>query len=192
MSRGIGHGRRDINMKGVKLMEIKSVILQTRNIIEMRAFYIDTLGFPLIREGENSFRFAVGSSELEFTSNDVDGNPYYHFAFNIPPNKFNEAKTWAKKRVSLNMEDGEDEIYFPHLPAHALYFDDPSGNVVEFIARYSVSGHSTEPFSIKSVLNVSEIGLTVDDVFCAGKSLSDIGVTERDNREISKRNLKTL
>jgi catechol 2,3-dioxygenase-like lactoylglutathione lyase family enzyme len=179
-------------MKGVILMEIKLVILQTKNIIEMRRFYINTLGFPLIKEGDNGFRFAVGSSELEFTSNEINGNPYYHFAFNIPANKFNEAKAWTKKRVNLNMEEGEDEVDFAHLPAHALYFDDPAGNVVEFISRHSVAENSTEPFSIKSVLNISEIGLTVDDVVSASKSLSDVGVIERDNGEISKKNLNFM
>jgi catechol 2,3-dioxygenase-like lactoylglutathione lyase family enzyme len=179
-------------MKGVILMEIKLVILQTKNIIEMRRFYINTLGFPLIKEDDNGFRFAVGSSELEFTSNEINGNPYYHFAFNIPANKFNEAKAWTKKRVNLNMEEGEDEVDFAHLPAHALYFDDPAGNVVEFISRHSVAENSTEPFSIKSVLNISEIGLTVDDVVSASKSLSDVGVIERDNGEISKKNLNFM
>ena len=66
----------------------------------------------------------------------VKGRPYYHFAFNIQSNMFNKAKSWVKEKVSLNLEDGEDEADFSHLPAHSLYFYDPSGNVVEYILRH--------------------------------------------------------
>ena len=84
-----------------------------------------------------------------FSSKEVEGDSYYHFAFNIPANKFSEAKVWAKERVSLLVEEGEDEANFVHLPAHALYFYDPAGNIVELISRQSVSEDSTETFSIK-------------------------------------------
>ncbi|MEH7391389.1 hypothetical protein V7164_14135, partial [Bacillus sp. JJ1474] len=87
-------------------MEIKSLVLQTKSLIEMKKFYIDTLGFSLINKDKDSFRIAVGTGELEFTTKEVKGNPYYHFAFNIPANKFYEAKSWVKERVSLLVEDG--------------------------------------------------------------------------------------
>ncbi|WP_419880448.1 VOC family protein [Peribacillus sp. B-H-3] len=103
-------------------MAIKSIVLQTNSLTEMKNFYINTLGFSLINEDKNSFRIAVGAGEFEFTTKDVEDNPYYHFAFNIPANKFNEAKSWAKERVSLLVEDGLDEANFAHFPAHALYF----------------------------------------------------------------------
>ncbi|MBM7602721.1 catechol-2,3-dioxygenase [Metabacillus crassostreae] len=100
-------------------MEIKSMTLQTTKLTEMKDFYINKLGFNLTEESDNSFRLAVGSSELEFTSNRViTSNPYYHFAFNIPSNKFIEAKKWIKERVSLNLEEGQDEIHFTKLQAH--------------------------------------------------------------------------
>ncbi|GAA0458353.1 VOC family protein [Alkalibacillus silvisoli] len=173
-------------------MEIKTMTLQTAKLTEMKDFYIKQLGFILIEENDDSFRFAVGSSELEFTSNGVTKNPYYHFAINIPSNKFIEAKTWIKERVSLNLEDGQDEVDFTHLPAHALYFDDPSGNVVEFISRHSMKTDQDKPFSIKSVLNISEIGVTVNDVYSAAGALNRVGVTERDNEVINKQNLNFM
>ena len=78
-------------------MEIKLVILRTKNLMEMKKFYVDTLGFSLINQDKISFRIAVVTSELEFTSKETVGNPFYHFAFNIPANKFREAKSWTKK-----------------------------------------------------------------------------------------------
>ena len=73
-------------------MEINLVVLRTKNLMQMKKFYMETLGFSLIKKDNDSFRIATGTSELEFTSKKVEGNPYYHFAFNIPANKFNEAK----------------------------------------------------------------------------------------------------
>jgi catechol 2,3-dioxygenase-like lactoylglutathione lyase family enzyme len=173
-------------------MEIKTVVLFTKNVVQMKKFYSDVLGFSLLNEDKNSFRIAIGTSELEFSSKEVEGSPYYHFAFNIPANKFNEAKVWTRERVSLLDEDGEDEVNFVHLPAHAFYFYDPAGNIVEFISRQSVSEDSTEPFSIKSILNISEISLTVDDAISAGEKLTVIGVNERDNNAIGSKMLNFM
>ncbi|WP_249870057.1 VOC family protein [Oceanobacillus saliphilus] len=173
-------------------MEIKSLTLHTNNIKKMREFYVDTFGFPLLMENENSFRIGIGSSQLEFISENVKDHPYYHFAFNIFANKFIEAKSWVKGRVELNVRDGKDEADFSHLPAHALYFYDPAGNIVEFISRHSISEEGEEPFSIEGVLNISEIGLTVDDAINAGNKLIDIGINERDNQPLSSRYLNFM
>ncbi|WP_419881580.1 VOC family protein [Peribacillus sp. B-H-3] len=173
-------------------MEIKSMVLQTNSLMEMKNFYINTLGFSLINEDKNSFRFAVGTGEFEFTTKEAADSPYYHFAFNIPANKFNEAKSWAKERVCLLVEDGLDEVHFAHFPAHALYFYDPSGNIVEFISRYEIAENSNEPFSVKSILNISEIGLVVKDTISVSEKLNEIGLTERDNDAISRTSLNFM
>ncbi|WP_110926434.1 VOC family protein [Bacillus massiliglaciei] len=166
-------------------MEIKSVTLQTDRHKELKSFYTDLFGFPLIKEEAESFRIAVGNGELEFTSKQVTGSPYYHFALNIPANKYNEAKSWVQERVHLNTEDGVDEADFAHMSAHAFYFYDSAGNIVEFISRHTVSEESGNPFSAKEVLNISEIGVTVDDAVQAGGKLIRKGIRERDNEELS-------
>ncbi|MCM3741362.1 VOC family protein [Oceanobacillus luteolus] len=166
-------------------MEIERLTLQTKSIREMKEFYVDTFGFPLVMEDENRFRIQAGSSELEFTTENVKGDPYYHFAFNIFANKFEEAKSWVKERVPLNENEGEDEVYFSYSDAHALYFYDPAGNVVEFISRHSISERGEGPFSVEDVLNISEIGLTVEDVVTVGNRLIEIGIHERDDKPIS-------
>ena len=173
-------------------MEIKKVTLMTKSMLEMRSFYVELLGFTLINEDINRFRIAAGTSELEFISREVVGQPYYHFAFNIPANKFEESKLWIKERVSLLVEEGNDEVNFVDLSAHALYFYDPAGNIVEFISRHSVSVDSTQPFSIESIINIGEISLTVEDAITASEKLNNIGLTERDNHEISTKTLNFL
>ncbi|MDA1475455.1 VOC family protein [Bacillus changyiensis] len=170
-------------------MEVKSVTLQTKCIKEMRKFYVEKFGFPLLKADKDSIQIVIGSSTLKFTSENIEGKPYYHFAFNIPANQFAEAKSWVKEKVSLNIEDGDDEIYFSGSDAHSLYFYDPAGNIVEFISRHSISRKRMEPFSIESVLNISEIGLIVDDAIDVGKRLMDIGIYERENQPLSPTSL---
>ena len=173
-------------------MEIKLLTLHTNIIKEMKEFYIDMFGFPVLIEDENSFRIGIGSSELEFTSENVEGHPYYHFAFNIFANKFEEAKSWVKERVQLNVRDGEDEVYFSHFQARALYFYDPAGNIVEFISRPLTTEKGERPFSIEGVLNISEIGLTVADAISVGEKLIAVGINERDNDPLSSTSLNFM
>ncbi|WP_101842748.1 VOC family protein [Halobacillus sp. Marseille-P3879] len=173
-------------------MEIRKVTLKTKDLQVMRSFYTETLGMSLEEENRDSFQISAGSSQLEFTSNNVKDEPCYHFAFNIPSNKFKEAKAWVNTRVEINCEEGEDEAYFSHMNAHSLYFYDPAGNIVEFISRHSTSPASEAPFTIESILNISEVGLTVGDACKAGEQLTAIGVKERDNCPISNSSLNFM
>ncbi|PED07886.1 VOC family protein [Bacillus pseudomycoides] len=167
-------------------MLINRVTLYSNALEEMRDFYLHKLGFHLLENsGETSFSIQVGESELEFCKNNSNTNPFYHFAFNIPSNKFSEAKEWAKNRVVLNIEDGADEVYFPRSNAHSFYFIDPAGNIVEFISRHMTSPESNEPFSVHSILNVSEMSMTTDQVLKVGNQLIDIGIPVRDEEELS-------
>ncbi|TKC19021.1 VOC family protein [Robertmurraya kyonggiensis] len=173
-------------------MEIKSVILQSNNIEEMKEFYVEHFGFPLVKEDESGFRIVVGTSELEFSSKQVEANPYYHFAFNIPTNKFEEAKEWVKDRVALNVDFEKDEIYFSNFDAHSLYFYDPAGNIVELIARHALANAQEGDFSIESILNISEIGLTVDDAIHACHKLMEIGIHEREHGDLTASSLNFM
>ncbi|MGP4059556.1 VOC family protein [Halobacillus sp. H74] len=173
-------------------MEIRKVILKTKDIKSMKHFYTDTLEMPLTKDTEESFQVAAGSSLLEFTSSNVEGDPFYHFAFDIPSNKFREAKAWVEAKVELNDEDGEDEADFPHIPAHSLYFYDPAGNIVEFISRHSSADKSEEAFSHRSILRISEMSLTVEDAINTGQKLINLGLKERDNAPISDSSLNFM
>ncbi|WP_273833981.1 VOC family protein [Guptibacillus sedimenti] len=173
-------------------MEISEVILRTNDLEKMKEFYTETLGLSLIKNNKEDFQIAVGSSQLTFTSRDVEGEPFYHFAFNIPSNKFKEAKAWVKSIVKLNYEDGNDEVDFSYLPAKSIYFYDPVGNIVEFISRHSISRAEVGPFSQHSIQNISEISLTVEEPIKIGKKLIDIGIKERDNCELSDSSLNFM
>ncbi len=173
-------------------MEIKSLTLHSNNLLETKEFYTKTLGFTLVSEDTNYFKIKVGTSILTFTNQDSYNNPFYHFAFNIPSNKYSEAKQWTRDRINLLTENGEDEVEFSHLPAHAFYFYDPSGNIVEFIARYGINQDSDLPFTPESILNISEIGLIVEDAMKTGNKMIKNGINKRDNKPISVKYLNFM
>jgi len=166
-------------------MLISRVTLYSNALEEMKDFYLNKLDFQLLHSSEMSFSIQVGESELEFRKNNLNSKPLYHFAFNIPSNQFSEAKEWAKKMVVLNVEDGEDEVYFSRSNAHSFYFMDPAGNIVEFISRHTISPESNEPFSVHSILNVSEMSMTTDQVLAVGNQLIEYGISVRDGEALS-------
>lgn len=173
-------------------MVIYKVTLYSSNLYETRRFYTNDLGFELVESRETSFTVKVGKSELEFREFKGEGVPFYHYAFNIPANQFQEYKAWAKNSVTLNEEDGKDEVYFSFSNADACYFTDPSGNIVELIARYDVAKHSNEIPSAGGILNISEINLTTQDIFSNGRKLIDQGIPVRRNAALTLEGLNFM
>lgn len=150
-------------------MQIITLELRTQNIAEMRDFYVDKLGFPLQNEIKDSFTILAGTTELTFVQEDNGSKPYYHFAMTIPENKIDEARDWLLDQgcpliyletPEIAMESKrESVVFFESIHAHSVYFTDSAGNIVEFIARHNLDNASTRPFDTTSIINVSEIGL---------------------------------
>jgi catechol-2,3-dioxygenase len=61
-----------------------------------------------------------------------------------------------------------------HWNAHSLFFLDPAGNVVEYIARHDLKNGDTAPFGWSDILYASEIGLVVDDVTATTAKLTEV------------------
>ena len=162
-------------------MEIQHVKLQTKKLQQMKTFYGELLGFDLQNESSNSFQICAGISTIEFTIENVEGEPFYHFAFDIPANQFNEAKEWLKTKTKLLTENGLDEVFFPFSEAKSCYFEDPSGNILEFIARFNNNPISETPFSASSIQKISEMSLVVPDASLTAEQLAEIGITERNH-----------
>jgi len=108
------------------------------------------------------FTIHAGLSKLIFEkTEDPLSYPNYHFAFNIPSNRIQEAHDWLKERTELLwIEDYKSYIAdFTNWNAQSVYFADPAGNITELIARADLNDIIDEPFSSKHIRNVSEIGL---------------------------------
>ena len=150
-------------LSNTKEMEIKEIELQTDNIEETAKFYSDLLGFEEMRSETKTISFKAGRSILTFIKSDRL-NPQYHFAFNIPNNKLDEALAWILTKTGL-IANPENEFItnFDNWNAKALYFYDNNGNILEFITRFDLNVISDKPFSAKSIQSISEIGIVTDE-----------------------------
>jgi catechol-2,3-dioxygenase len=62
------------------------------------------------------------------------------------------------------MEDYKNDIAdFVNWHAKSVYFYDPAGNIVEFIARFDLDNNASEPFSSSQLLSLNEVGLVFTD-----------------------------
>lgn len=165
-------------------MNIEHVRIFASNFEETKHFYTEQLEIPLVTDEGNAFTLLFGQTVVTIERAAKDDQPFYHFAFNVPANQFEDAKKWAKERVELLLEDDEDEIYFKNINAKSLYFLDPAGNIVEFICRLSDSDESKEPFNAYSLIKMSEMSIVVPDKPKALPMLYNINIYERSNQEV--------
>lgn len=169
-------------------MKINQIELFIPNYDDTVLFYKDILQFNSITESENVISFQVGSSVLTLHK-DEEHCYFYHFAFNIPPNLFRSAKKWIQERMPLLTEDGEDEANFTESNAEAIYFEDPAGNIVEYIARKETTPNVPEQhFHPKHVLEISEIGVSTDEIKKFVDELIQLGIKSRNHEPISYQN----
>ncbi len=144
----------------------------------MRRFYHERIGFPVLEESADEIAFAAGTTRLAFvraTPEQIrgdggrgNGEPFYHFAFNIPQNKIRAARVWQLERTPLvptpeNLRDPaypNDVRHFRNWNAHSVFFFDPAFNIVEYIARHDLRNDAPDPdrFSTGDILYASEIG----------------------------------
>jgi catechol-2,3-dioxygenase len=146
---------------------------------EMRKFYKGVLNLPLVGENAGSLDFQMGHTQFRFDAESGGGAPFYHFAFNIPENKLESATAWLSRRVPL-LENrlGRHVVYFDWLDAHSVYFRDPGGNLLEFIAHHALGNGRSGEFDVEDILYASEIGLVTEDVPAVSAELdSKLGLT---------------
>ena len=158
-------------------MKIKELKIHTQNLERQILFYSDKIGLELLFRSEYEAVFLVGKSKLKLVKS-KESLPY-HFAINIPSNKENEALKWLKERVEI-LRDGKNEIQdFEFWNAKAMYFYDLDKNIVEFIARRNLKNESQADFDVASLLEISEIGMPVNDIGVAFNKLNEISNLEQ-------------
>jgi catechol-2,3-dioxygenase len=144
-------------------VEILEIEIKTDDLLGTETFYSSIFGLKLVSKSQNSISFLAGKSTLTFVkSNKL--NPKYHFAFNIPNNKLDEAIIWATAKFNL-IENDENGIVanFENWNARAIYFYDNNNNILEFIARFDLNNSTNTHFDISSILSISEIGIVADE-----------------------------
>lgn len=152
-------------------MKLEHIQIQTNDIQKITAFYQNTLELSIIKSDSKTVSFQAGNSILKFVE-DPQFDSIYHFAFNIPENKLDEAIEWCKNKIDLVfIEDQKVITNFENWNANAVYFYDNNGNLLEFIARHDLDNAQTEIFTSKSILNISEIGIVNENPLELGKQL---------------------
>jgi len=149
----------------MRLLEVRA---RAQDVAAQRAFYGTTLGLPVSGDTADAVTVHAGASRLVFEAargaGDVGDPLLYHIAFTIPRNKLAAAKGWLATRTPLMTRDGRDEFGSESWDAQQVYFHDPGGNIMELIARQTLSNDAPGAFGPDDLLCVSEIGLPVDDV----------------------------
>lgn len=146
-------------------MKIQEVSYQTADFESVREFYVERFGLPVVTETADRFVVEVGETAVEFTRAEDDADPFYHFTWDVPENRFEDAKAWLAERTDLlESPDGDDEVYFEALDFHSVYFFDPAGNLGEFAARHTLDTASDRSFDATELVRVSEVGMPVEDV----------------------------
>ncbi len=142
-------------------------------LTEMEAFYGSALGLPVVSDGDDALAVTAGLTEITFERlPGAPDAPFYHFAFNIPENKIRGARAWQLERTELFLTpprlrdpDYPDDVrHFRNWNAHSVFFWDPAGNVLEYIARHDLGNGASGPFTTADILYASEIAFVVDDV----------------------------
>lgn len=139
--------------------------LKTHVLDEVRRFYHETMGFPVVFRSRHKAIFDAGATRLEFEQVFDGSEPYYHFAFNIPENKIEPAKDWLRRRARIlrDSRNGDEVIFFRNWNAHSIFFHDPAQNLVELIARHTLPNRADGDFGVRDILHASEIGLVPRD-----------------------------
>lgn len=146
-------------------MKITELTILTGDFKETKTFYKTILGFNLINETEHSVAFQTGKTKLTFVET-KNANPVYHFAFNIPNNKFDEAFKLIVKTVGVisSAEDNLRTFDFESWNAKSFYFRDNNLNILECIARYDLPNQISKPYENTDIECISEVGISVGNV----------------------------
>lgn len=158
--------------------------------LKLLPFYRDGLRFPVVSASKDELVLQAGATRLRFTrwkpSSAAASIPYYHFAFNIPENKLEEAKRWVESFAELGREAGNDISRSEAWNSDSVYFLDPGGNVLELIARHTMDNAIDRPFDPhQDVERISEIGLPTQSVPYAVNELQKLGMLSYQGRNDS-------
>lgn len=152
-------------------MNILELEILTDDLTETEKFYSEILELPIRSKSKNSISFLAGQSILTFIKSEKQ-NPTYHFAFNIPQNKFEEAMNWATVKFDLIKNSEFSTVTtFENWNAKAFYFYDNNRNILEFIARFDLENNSKDTFTSSSIQSISEVGIVTDEPLNYGENL---------------------
>ena len=150
-------------------MQIHELTLVSNDPANQFRFWAGTLGLPVRHGAEGAVEVSLRASTIRFERAPAGTDARYHFAINVPHGSIHDAAAWITDRHELlAFHDDPDEeegatIVHTDRGAHALYFLDAGGNVVELIGNDHLDNGSDAPFGPDSLLEIAEIGLATAD-----------------------------
>ncbi len=146
-------------------MKIIELEILSAKLAETESFYKRVLGLePYQKEDRQLLFYRIGHTRLIFRY--AEGiRPVYHFAIDLPNNRFFDCYSHIKQGTPLlPVEKGDDIANFVNWDAKSFYFLDNNGNIIEGITRYPNRQISDEPFRPQSYIGISEIGFVTNNV----------------------------
>jgi len=142
----------------VRILQLK---LFCRSPDALVSFYKKLLGDERVDLRRRCWQAGSTLVEFERTQTPVP----YHFALNVSCNKIEKAVEFLKRQgISIITYDGKNIVEFPNWNARSVYFLDPAGNIVEFIARSDLNNEKSGEFGGSDIVSVSEVGTPCSDV----------------------------
>lgn len=157
-------------------------LLTAAPLNEMKEYYHAVLDLPVLDESSNQITIVCGQTRITFVKAEPGhGEPWYHVAFNIPENKLWLARKWQLERGPLKERPPGPNvdakypgvIHYPRWNAHSVFFWDPAGNLLEYIARHDLKNDAPGPFTSEDILYASEIGIMTDDVAATASEMRE-------------------
>lgn len=164
-------------------MRILELTLWAANLDELRRFYTAVLGLDEFQpEQPGLLAVTAGHTTLYFHEAPRGWQGQYHFAFGVPPDRFETALRWQRERGgTIASSDGKTSFHHTAWNADAVYFRDPQGNILELIAHLDLdedfegtenrAGIDTflppdtdRPFNASEIIGITEIGIGTDSV----------------------------
>lgn len=110
-------------MDDIPILGVHEIAFEVEDLERSIAFYRDVLGLPLLSRGPQQAWFCIGAQRLALFTSDRPGSGQ-HFAFLIPPEKTEQARSALVARGFLEETMQQDDGF-------SVYFRDPDANKIE-------------------------------------------------------------
>ncbi|KAB1197200.1 MULTISPECIES: VOC family protein [Haloferax] len=146
-------------------MHFHRVAIAAADPISLCEFYTETLGFGAVSGSQRSV--TAGETTLWFELGDTDAD---HLAFTVDAD-VESVIAWVDEQVGVLETDEGPSIRFDFLDCDSVYFEDPEGNIIEYICYDGQSSGTFDPET--DIVGVTEVGMAVPDVQSFVAELTD-------------------
>lgn len=146
-------------------MKIIDVELYSSDLEATKRFYVSRLCLPMVSQSTTHLTVLIGWTHLTFRLIHQPVAPY-HLAINVPRGSLEVIMYYYDLEFLSTQAPGKTIADFPNWRARSCYFYDPTGNLLEFIARTDLNLDNPNLTFSDLFQGISEIGIATEDVLC--------------------------